>query len=213
MKTQKGIALVIALVLLTSMTIVGVSAIQSGLMQTKMATNQNTISIASDAAETAVEGILHEGSSLTLRAGTALDDSGNPLSDVLTDARNSGQVGNATQMDMSTMPSCDQLADALWLERGVSNNGLASDQVLSRGNVALNSNPEVWAWSKSAFLGLKNITDPTTGMVSSIVDTDGTRNRTLLEVFVVKGCGHVTGTAVNVGNTAVLSRQTIELGG
>jgi type IV pilus assembly protein PilX len=211
-KWQKGIALVISLVLLTSMTVVGVSSVSSGVMQTKMATNQNTLSIAFDAADTAVEGIVYESSSTELRSGTVTDDDGNQLSDVLTEARNAGQVGADNQIDMSTVPSCDEIASATWPERGVSLSGLQDDSVLERGAVALSTNPEVWAWSKSAFLGLKNQTDASSGMVSSIVDTDGSRNRTILEVFVVKGCGHVTGSAVNVANTVIVSRQTTEAG-
>lgn len=211
-KWQKGVALVISLVLLTSMTVVGVSSVSSGVMQTKMATNQNTLSIAFDAADAAVEGIVHEASSNALKSGQVEDEDGNQLTDVLTEARNAGQVGNDNQLDMSSVPTCDELASVIWPERGVSSAGLQNDTVHNRGAVSLGTNPEVWAWSKSAYLGLKNLTDASSGLVSSIVDTDGVRNRTILEVFVIKGCGHVTGSAVNVANTLVISRQTTESG-
>jgi len=211
-KVQKGLALIVSLVLLTSMTIVGVSSVSSGVMQTKMATNQNSLSLAIDAAEAAIEGIVHESSSTALRSGQVEDVAGNTLEDVLTEARNAGQVSADNTLDFSTVPTCDEIASAEWSQRGVTSNGLADDTIHTM-TTSLSSNPEVWAWSKSAFIGLKNLTDASSGMVSSIVDTDGVRNRTVLEVFVVKGCGHVTGSAVNAANTLVLSRQTTEAGG
>ena len=210
-KKQKGIALIIALVLLTSMTVVGVSAISSGLMQTKMATNQNMLSMAFDAAEASVEGIMHEGGSGALRTGTVLDGDGNPRYDALTQARTDGQVGIDNQLDMNALPTCDELANAIWSERRVNAAGLQDDQIHDGAGSLMNV-PPIDAWSKSAFVGLKNLTDPESGLVSSIVDTDGARNRTLLEVFVVKGCGHVEGSAVNATNRAMLSRQTVEIG-
>ena len=184
-KMQKGIALVIALVLLTSMTIVGVSSVSSGVMQTKMATNQNTLSM-------------------------AFDD-GDTLIDVLTEARNSGQLTTDNRVDMATLPTCDDIANATWAERRVTSSGLQEDEI-HNGTGALTPTPGVQAWSKAAFIGLKNLTDPNSGMVSSIVDTDGARNRTIFEVFMIKGCGHVNGTVINAANTVVISRQTVELG-
>ena len=210
-KTHKGLALIVSLVLLTSMTIVGVSSVSSGVMQTKMATNQNSLSLAIDAAEAAIEGIVHESSSTALRSGQVEDASGNTLVDVLTEARNAGQVSADNTLDFSTVPTCDDISLATWSERGVTSSGLADDSVHTMTS-ALSSNPEVWAWSKSAFVGLKNLTDASSGLVSSIVDTDGVRNRTMLEVFVIKGCGHVTGSAVNAANTLIISRQTTEAG-
>jgi type IV pilus assembly protein PilX len=210
-KMQKGIALVIALVLLTSMTIVGVSSVSSGVMQTKMATNQNTLSMAFDAAEAAVEGIAFEGGSQNLRAGTVENDDGDTLIDVLTEARNSGQLSTDNRVDMTTLPTCDDISNVTWAERRVTSNGLQEDEI-HNGTGALTQKPGVQAWSKAAFIGLKNLTDANSGMVSSIVDTDGARNRTIFEVFMIKGCGHVDGTVINVANTVVISRQTVELG-
>lgn len=210
-RIQKGIALVISLVLLTSMTVVGVSSVSSGVMQTKMATNQNTVSLAFDAADAAIEGIVHESSSTNLRAGTMEDVNGNQLFDVLTEARNSGQISDDNTVDFNTLPTCDDIANDDWAERAVTSTGLQDDTVMA-GTEAMRANPEVWSWSKSAYVGLKNLTDGNSGLVSSIVDTDGTRNRTILEVFVVKGCGHVSGSVVNAANTLVLSRQTTESG-
>lgn len=210
-KMQRGIALVVSLVLITSMTVVGVSAVSSGVMQTKMATNQNTVSLAFDAADAAIEGIVHESSSTALRAGDVEDDDGNQVFDVLTQARNSGQISDDNTVDFNNLPTCDDLANENWAERAVTSAGLQDDTVMS-GVTAMRTEPEVWAWSKSAYIGLKNLTDANSGLVSSIVDTDGTRNRTVLEVFVVKGCGHVSGSVVNAANTLVLSRQTTESG-
>ncbi|MBX2847273.1 MAG: pilus assembly PilX N-terminal domain-containing protein [Acidiferrobacterales bacterium] len=210
-KTQKGIALVIALVLLTSMTIVGVSSVSSGLMQTKMANNQNMVSMAFDAAEASVEGVVHEGGSGDLRQGQVLDGDGNPVYDSLTVARTEGQVGVDNQIDLTNLPTCDELANAIWSERRLTSAGLQDDQVHNNAGTLMDV-PPINAWSKTGFVGLKNLTDPTTGLVSSIVDTDGARNRTLLEVFVVKGCGHVEGSAVNAVSRAMLSRQTLEIG-
>lgn len=208
---QKGIVLIIALVILTSMTVVGVSSISSGVMQTKMASNQNTVSLAFDAAEVAVEGIVHEGSSANLRAGNVMGGAGVPEVDVLTAARNAGAITNNNQVNMAQLPTCDQIANALWSQRRVNAAGL-QDNAVHNGGGAMMDVPEINAWSKSAFVGLKNITDPTSGLVSSIVDTDGARNRTVFEVFMLKGCGHVNGTVINAANTVVVSRQSVELG-
>lgn len=210
-KTQKGIALVIALVLLTSMTIVGVSSVSSGLMQTKMATNQNMVSMAFDAAEASVEGVVHESGSGDLRTGQVLDGAGDPVYDTLTQARTDGQVGVDNMIDLTNLPTCDELANVLWSERTITSGGLQDDQVHDNTGTLMDV-PPINAWSKSAFVGLKNLTDPTSGLVSSIVDTDGSRNRTLLEVFIVKGCGHVEGSAVNAVSRVVVSRQTVEIG-
>ena len=206
---QKGIALVITLVLLTSMTLVGVSSVSSGVMQMKMATNQNSLSLAFDAAEASIEGIIHESSSSSLRAGEVLDENDNQLLDVLTAARAAGNIANNNQIDVNNIPTCDE-TDANWQERSVTSAGLQDDSVHTTV-AAMSDKPEVWAWSKSAYLGMKNMTDINSGLVSSVVDTDGSRNRTVLEVFVIKGCGHVSGAAVNVANTLIISRQAIEL--
>ena len=208
---QKGIALIIALVILTSMTVIGVSSVSSGVMQTKMASNQNTVALAFDAADASVEGIIHEGSSANLRAGNVMNGAGNPEIDVLTAARNSGAITNNNLVDLNQLPTCDQIANALWTQRRMNAAGLQNDAIHNNAG-AMMTVPEIHAWSKSAFVGLKNITDPSSGLVSSIVDTDGARNRTIFEVFMLKGCGHVSGTVVNAANTVVVSRQSVELG-
>ena len=60
MKRQQGVVLVFALLVLLSLTIVGVSAVSSSLNQTKMAVSMQQTGMAFDAAESALAGVFFE---------------------------------------------------------------------------------------------------------------------------------------------------------
>jgi len=59
-KAQKGLVLVFALLVLLSVTILGVSSVSSSLLQGKMASSAERKSVSFDAAEAAIAGVIFD---------------------------------------------------------------------------------------------------------------------------------------------------------
>ena len=139
---QKGIVLVIALLMLVSLTILGTAAVTSGLFQSRMAVSMETQSLAFDAAEAAIAAVAFESEDSVL-----LED------DALTDPLSEARQGNQLDPSITDLSCFD---DENWTERTLTESGLTTGTThTTSGNY--NTNPTVTSWSKTAFVGAVSV--------------------------------------------------------
>jgi type IV pilus assembly protein PilX len=174
---NSGMVMVFALLILMSLTILGVSSVSSSLMQSKMATSMEKRSLSFDAAESAIAAVMFESEDEALLSNVALDD---PLSE----ARSGAQLNLAVQ-DLSCFE------DARWTNRILTKNGLEKEtQHITAGNYT--DKPVVKSWSRAAFVREQ----PCIGSSSVI----GGSNISC-HVFIVRGCGQLDDSNYAVANS------------
>jgi type IV pilus assembly protein PilX len=174
---NSGMVLVFALLILMSLTILGVSSVSSSLMQSKMAISMEKRSLSFDAAESAIAAVMFESEDEELLSNVALDD---PLS--------AARGGNLLDLTVETM-SCFE--DVTWTNRVLTNAGLsAGTQHVSAGNYT--DKPVVKSWSRAAFVREQ----PCVGSSNVI----GGSNISC-HIFIVRGCGQLDGSNYAVANS------------
>jgi type IV pilus assembly protein PilX len=174
---KSGMVMVLALLILMSLTILGVSSVSSSLMQSKMATSMEKRSLSFDAAESAIAAVMFESEDEELLSNIALDD---PLS--------AARGGNPLDLTVETM-SCFE--DVTWTNRVLTSNGLsAGTQHASAGNYK--DNPVVKSWSRAAFVREQ----PCVGSSNVI----GGSNISC-HIFIVRGCGQLDDSNYAVANS------------
>jgi type IV pilus assembly protein PilX len=173
--------MVFALLILMSLTILGVSSVSSSLMQSKMATSMEKRSLSFDAAESAIAAVMFESEDEELLSNIALDD---PLS--------AARAG--TQLNLAVQElSCFE--DITWTNRVLTNVGLsAGTQHTSAGNYT--DKPVIKSWSRSAFIREQ----PCVGSSNVI----GGSNISC-HVFIVRGCGQLDDSNYAVANSVTAS--------
>lgn len=175
MKKQQGLVLVFALLILMSMTILGVSAVSSSLLQNKMATSLERQSLAFDAAEAAIAGVVFESEDDDVLTNVNLLD---PLS----------QARQNTAIDLVNQQlSCQD--NATWTNRTMTT--LTSGSVHTAAGSYV-TNPGINSWSRTAFVAERAC------LGSSNVIGGSSLN---CHVFMIKGCGQVAGSKTIVANT------------
>ncbi|MFC3094728.1 pilus assembly protein PilZ [Alteromonas sediminis] len=180
MRRQKGLVLVLALLVLISVTILGVSAVSSSLLQSKMAVSMQQNGLAFDAAEAALSGVMFEAEDELLLASNNLDP--------LTEARQ-GNEYDPTIQDMS----CHD--DEAWTTRHLTSNGLDKNtQHLAAGKY--HTIPATESWSRTAF-----VREQACRGSSNVVGG----NSINCHVFVIRGCGRVSGRSSITANTMTAS--------
>lgn len=177
MKKQQGLALVFALLILMSMTILGVSAVSSSLLQNKMATSMERQSLAFDAAEAAISGVVFESEDDTLLTNVNLLD---PLS----------QARQQSAIDLGTQQlSCQDAAN--WTNRTMTTAGLRSGaQHTAAGSYV--GDPGINSWSRTAFVVERACLGSSNVIGGSNINC---------HVFMIKGCGQIAGSKTIVANT------------
>jgi type IV pilus assembly protein PilX len=174
---NSGMVMVFALLILMSLTILGVSSVSSSLMQSKMATSMEKRSLSFDAAESAIAAVMFESEDQTLLSNAALDD---PLS----------AARGGTQLDL-TVKEISCLEDITWTNRVLTNTGLnTGTQHTGAGNYS--DKPIVKSWSRSAFVREQ----PCVGS-SNVV---GGSNISC-HVFIIRGCGQLEDSNYVVANS------------
>jgi len=172
-----GMVMVFALLILMSLTILGVSSVSSSLMQSKMASSMEKRSLSFDAAESAIAAVMFESEDEELLSNIALDD---PLS--------AARGGNLLDLTVETM-SCFE--DMTWTNRVLTKAGLsAGTQHTSAGNYT--DNPVVKSWSRAAFVREQ----PCVGSSNVI----GGSNISC-HIFIVRGCGQLEDSNYAVANS------------
>lgn len=173
---QEGVVLILALLVLLSLTILGVSAVSSSLSQNKMAVSMQRSGQAFDAAEAALAGVIFESEDEVLLT----DDT---KTDPLTEARQ----GTVFDPDTDTL-SC---FDDGWTDRQVTSDVLAVGiEHTSTGDYQTDMNTT--SWSKTAFVREQACDGSSTVIGGSNITC---------HVFVVKGCGKVEERSTVVANT------------
>lgn len=171
--------MVFALLILMSLTILGVSSVSSSLMQSKMATSMEKRSLSFDAAESAIAAVMFESEDEGLLSNTALDD---PLSA----ARGGTQLNLAAPIRPM---SCFE--NVTWTNRTLTKNGLIKNtQHITAGNYT--DKPVVKSWSRAAFVREQ----PCVGSSNVI----GGSNISC-HVFIVRGCGQLDDSNYAVANS------------
>jgi type IV pilus assembly protein PilX len=178
---ETGLVMVFALLILLSLSILGVSAVSSSLIQSKMAGSMENRSLSFDAAESAIAGVMFESEDSLLLSDIALDD---PLSDA-----RSGNPIDLTAEDLSCFENAN------WTNRILTKNGLTKgSQHLVPGNYT--DQPKVNSWSRTAFVREQ----PCVGSSNVI----GGSNISC-HIFMVKGCGQMQDAKYAVANTLSVS--------
>lgn len=178
---QQGLALVIALLMLVSLTILGVTAVSSSLLQSKMAVSMQSQSLAFDAAEAAIAAVAFESEDDVLLAGAVLTD---PISQA-----RQGNTLNPTATDLSCYDNEN------WTNRILTEDGLTAGAThTAAGNY--NENPAVDSWSRTAF-----VTEQAC-LGSSNVQGGGNIS---CHIFLIRGCGQREGSSYAVANTLTAS--------
>lgn len=169
--------MVFSLLILMSLTILGVSSVSSSLMQSKMATSMEKRSLSFDAAESAIAAVMFESEDELLLSNVNLND---PLS-----AARGGTTLDLTAQDLSCFE------DVTWTNRILTKNGLTkSTQHITAGNYT--DKPVVKSWSRSAFVREQ----PCIGSSNVI----GGSNISC-HIFIVRGCGQLEDSNYAVANS------------
>ena len=71
---QQGLVMVFALLVLVSLTVLGIASVSSGLLQNKMAVSLQTQTLAFDAAEAAIAGVVFESEDSTVISDLVMID-------------------------------------------------------------------------------------------------------------------------------------------
>lgn len=174
---QTGLVMVLALLVLMTLTILGTTSVTSSLLQSKMAISLESQSLAFDAAEAAIAGVAFESEDTVLLGSSTLVD---PLSE----ARQGAAIDLADQ-DLSCYN------DESWVNRTITESGLATgvNQTLSG---AYNSTPEVSSWSRTAFIKELACKGSSNVVGGSNINC---------HVFIIRGCGKLTTSSYAVANT------------
>jgi type IV pilus assembly protein PilX len=174
---NSGMVMVFSLLILMSLTILGVSSVSSSLMQSKMASSMEKRSLSFDAAESAIAAVMFESEDEALLSNVALDD---PLS----------AARGGPQLDL-TVQELSCFEDVTWTNRVLTNAGLSGGtQHTSAGNYS--DKPVVKSWSRAAFVREQ----PCVGSSNVI----GGSNISC-HIFVVRGCGQLGDSNYAVANS------------
>lgn len=178
---HRGVALVVALLMLVSLTILGVTAVTSSLLQSKMAVSMESQNMAFDAAEAAIAGVAFESEDAVLLG-----------EDVLTDPISQARQGTEFEPNTTDMSCFDS---ENWTNRILTEEGLTKGQNhTTTGNYK--STPAVESWSRTAFVTEQSC------LGSSNVQGGGNIS---CHVFIIRGCGQLSGARYAVANTLMAS--------
>jgi len=175
-KHQSGLVMVFALLVLLSLTVLGVSSVSSSLLQNKMATSMERSSLAFDAAEAAIAGVVFESEDEVL------------LTSALTDPLSEARQGNEFDPEVEDL-SCYN--DIRWTNRTMTSAGLTTGANHS-GAGSYDNSPPVNSWSRTAFVREEACRGSSNVIGGSNISC---------HVFVVRGCGQVNGNSFVVANS------------
>jgi len=178
---QQGLVMVFALLVLLSLTILGISAVSSSLTQSKMAMSTQQAGLAFDAAEAAIAGVFFESEDEVLLS----DDN---LTDPLSEARQ----GNVYDPQVNTLSCFDENT---WTNRQMPSGALEIGKQ-NIGSENYQSTPATQSWSRTAFIREQACRGSSNVIGGSNVNC---------HVFIIRGCGKVDGKPSTVANTLAAS--------
>lgn len=174
---QQGLVLVFSLLVLMTITILGVTSVSSSLMQSKMASSAENSSLAFDAAEAAISGVVFESEDTNILT----DDN---VLDPLSQARQLPEIDLTAQ----TLSCYD---NANWIARQVTQSGLTPG-VQQTAAGAYNTSPNITSWSRTAFVREQACLGSSNVISGSSISC---------HVFLVRGCGQISTNNYAVANT------------
>lgn len=174
---QQGLVMVFALLVLMSMTVLGVASVSSGLLQNKMASSMERQSLVFDAAEAAIAGVVFESEDEVLLSDPNLVD---PLSQ----ARQNPAINLAAQ-ELSCFNNVD------WTNRTITTAGLVTGSNHD-GAGYYDDNPNITSWSRTAFVREQSCKGSSNVIGGSNINC---------HVFMIRGCGQLQGSGYVVANT------------
>jgi type IV pilus assembly protein PilX len=176
MNNQKGLVMVFALLVLLSITILGVSSVSSSLLQTKMASSLERKSVAFDAAEAALAGVIFESEDETILSDVLADD---PLTEARRNPALDFTVENLSCFDNNRA------------RREVTSSGMTVTTVHNTA-AQFSNQGDVNSWSQTAF-----VREQACRGSSNVISGSNIR----CHVFMVRGCGQAAGSSYAVANT------------
>ena len=178
---QQGLVMVFALLVLLSITVLGVSAVTSSLSQSKMAVSMQQSGLAFDAAEAAIAGVFFESEDETLLTDPTKSD---PLSEA--------RQGNIFDPQADTMSCFDE---GQWTDRHMTEGGLSvGDRHITDGTYQSAASSK--SWSRTAFIREQACRGSSNVIGGSNVNC---------HVFIIRGCGKVAGKSSVVANSLAAS--------
>lgn len=180
MKNQAGLVMVFALLVLLSITILGVSSVSSSLLQGKMASSIERKAVSFDAAEAAIAGVIFESEDESILTDPILTD---PLS----------EARAQTQIDLQTETlSC---FDTNRTDRATTKDGLDFN-IRQTSTASYSDNPPVDSWSRTAFVREQACRGSSNVIGGSNINC---------HIFIIRGCGQTQGSNYVVANTLTAS--------
>ncbi|MBT0585784.1 pilus assembly protein PilZ [Alteromonas sp. SM 2104] len=173
--------MVFALLVLLSLTILGVASVSSSLLQNKMATSMEQSSLAFDAAEAAIAGVVFESEDEVLLTDPLLLD---PLSQA-----RQGNVFDPTAQQLSCFENAN------WTNRTVTQAGLSTGSNHNNAG-SYDNTPPLNSWSRTAFVREQACRGSSNVIGGSNINC---------HVFVVRGCGQINNNGYVVANSLTAS--------
>ena len=174
---QKGLVMVFALLVLVSLTVLGIASVSSGLLQNKMAVSLQTQTLAFDAAEAAIAGVVFESEDSAVISDV-------DMIDPLTQARQN------TALDIQNETLRCQDPDT-WTNRQVTSAGL-SKGALHQAQGQYDTSPAIDSWSRTAYVREQACLGSSNVISGSHITC---------HVFIIKGCGQMQGSRSIVANS------------
>ncbi|MFT4652378.1 MAG: type IV pilus assembly protein PilX [Kangiellaceae bacterium] len=180
MSNQNGLVMVFALLVLLSITILGVSSVSSSLLQGKMASSIERKSVSFDAAEAAIAGVIFEA-----------EDESILIDPLLTDPLSEARQLDAIDLTLESMSCFDDDRT----DRAITSDGLDFNVRHTAGG-RYSNNPPVDSWSKTAFVREQACRGSSNVIGGSNINC---------HIFIVRGCGQTEGSNYVVANTLTAS--------
>ena len=178
---QRGLVMVFALLVLLSLTILGVSAVISSLSQSKMAMSMQQTGLAFDAAEAAIAGVFFESEDESLLQDSTKVD---PLS--------AARQLDPYEPETETMSCFDENE---WTDRYMTEGGLSwGNEHTTNGTYQTMASTK--SWSRTAFIREQACRGSSNVIGGSNVNC---------HVFIIRGCGKVGGKSTVVANSLAAS--------
>ena len=176
MKNEQGLVMVFALLVLLSITILGVSSVSSSLLQGKMASSIERKSVSFDAAEAAIAGVIFESEDKSVLSNDSIND---PLS----------EARQLAQLDLVN----DSLScfDDNRIERAITKDGLEFN-VRQTATGRFSDNPPVDSWSRTAYVREQVCLGSSNVIGGSNINC---------HVFIIRGCGRTQDSNYVVANS------------
>ena len=179
--TQSGLVMVFALLVLVSLTVLGIASVSSGLLQNKMAVSLQTQTLAFDAAEAAIAGVVFESEDSTVISDVVMAD---PLS----------QARQNTALDIQNqILRCQD--DESWTNRRVTSSGLMPG-TQHKADGHYDNSPPIDSWSRTAYVREQACLGSSNVISGSHITC---------HVFIIKGCGQMQGSRSIVANSLTVA--------